>query len=235
MQVEIWADVVCPWCYVGKKRFLRVLDSFPHRDRVTVIERSYQLDPTAPPGKGMPVREMLRRKYGMGDQQLKATTEHLQALAAAEGIPAFHPASNWSGNTRLAHELIAFAGAQGLRSAAWDRLYHAYFGENRLIYDVEALLPLAGELGLDVDAARSALTSGAHRAEVSADIEAARQLGVRGVPFFAFDRRLAVSGAQSPEVFAGALAQAWAQGGGAAIPEAAADGACDDDGCATAK
>lgn len=213
MQVEIWADVVCPWCYVGKARFIKALAAFPHREQVTVIERSFQLDPSAPPGRGMPVREMLRRKYGMGDNQLKATTAHLAQLAAAEGIAAFNSADNWTGNTLLAHRLIALAGAKGKRSEAWDRLYRAYFGENRLIYDVDALVPFALDLGLDEAEVRAALASDAHLAEVEADIEVARRLGVRGVPFFAVDRKLAVSGAQPAEVFAEVLAKGWAQGG----------------------
>ncbi len=228
MQVEIWADVVCPWCYVGKARFIKALEAFPHRDQVTVLERSFQLDPAAPPGRGMPVREMLRRKYGMGDAQLKATTSHLAALAAAEGIAEFHSADNWTGNTMLAHRLIALAGAKGKRSAAWDRLYRAYFGEKRLIYDVDALMPLALELGLDEAEVRQALSGDAHLAEVEADVEIARRLGVRGVPFFALDRKLAVSGAQPVEVFVEALTKAWTAGG-YTVPDAPG---CGPDSCA---
>lgn len=229
MRVEIWADVVCPWCYVGKRRFAKALAAFPHADQVEVVERSFQLDPSHPPGRGMPVREMLRRKYGMGDNQLRATTEHLAQLAAAEGIPAFHAANNVTGNTRLAHELIAFAHAHDKRDAAWDRLYHAYFGEGLPVYEVDALLPFAADLGLDIAEARRALETGAHRAEVDADLADARAIGVRGVPFFVFDRQLAVSGAQPRETFDQVLAQAW-QRRPASVPDAAA---CGDEACET--
>ncbi len=211
MQVEIWADVVCPWCRLGKARFLAALARFPHRDEVTVIERSFQLDPSAPPGPGIPVRELLQRKYGMDEARFRATTAHIEALAAAEGLAPYHVGDNTSGNTALAHQLIAFAADHGKRAEAWDRLYHAYFGERRGVFDVASLLPLAADLGLDVDAVREALRSGAYADVVAADQSDARRLGVSGVPFFAIDRAVGVSGAQAADVFARVLDEAWAR------------------------
>lgn len=209
MTVEIWADVVCPWCGLGQRRLDLALASFPQRDQVRLVHRSFQLDPSFPEGQTMPVREMLKRKYGMGEAQLAETTRRIEALAAADGLSPYKVGQNQVGNTRQAHELLAFSAERGLADEAWQRLYQAYFGELRSIFGIEALVALGLELGLPETELRDALGSGRHRAGVELDGQEARDLGATGVPFVVIDRRLGVSGAQSVETFLAALVQGW--------------------------
>lgn len=209
MKVEIWSDVICPWCGLGQHRLDAALAGLPWRDEVELVHRSFQLDPAHPAGT-RPVRAMLAAKYGMSDAQVQAATGQIEALAAAEGIAPYRVLDNQVGNTRLAHELLAFAAEHGREDAAWKRLYRAYFGEGRSIFELDALVALGEELGLDGPALRAALESGRHRARVEEDGREARALGCRGVPFVVIDRRYGVSGAQSTEVFRSALQNARA-------------------------
>ena len=209
MKIEIWSDVICPWCGIGNARLDRALSQFEHREGVEVIHRSFQLDPSFPAGQTMPVREMLQKKYGMSDTQLRATGEKLSALAAAEGFTPYRTSDNRVGNTRMTHELLAMATAAGKADEAWRRLYRAYFSEAQDIFSLEALIEIGASLGLEAGEVREALTSGKWRAQVEQDNQEARRLGATGVPFVAIDRRLGVSGAQPVEVFLGALRQGW--------------------------
>lgn len=208
MKVEIWSDVICPWCGLGQHRLEAALAGLAHRDQVEVVHRSFQLDPAHPPGT-RPVRAMLAAKYGMSDAQVQASTRQIEDMAAAEGLAPYRVLDNQVGNTRLAHELLAFAAERGHEDAAWKRLYRAYFGEGRSIFDVDALVALGEELGLDGPELRAALESGRHRDKVEEDGREARALGCRGVPFVVIDRRFGVSGAQPVEVFRSALQRAW--------------------------
>jgi predicted DsbA family dithiol-disulfide isomerase len=208
VNIEIWSDVICPWCGLGQHRLDAALAAFPHRDGVTVTHRSFQLDPSAPAAT-RPVRDMLRQKYGMNDAQLDASARRIEALAAADGLQPYHVGDNRVGNTRLAHELLAFAAERGREDAAWKRLYRAYFGEVRSIFDVDALVALAEDIGLDGTEARDALTTGRYTAKVEADGREARRLGCTGVPFVVIDRRFAVAGAQPLETFRAALERGW--------------------------
>lgn len=206
MNVEIWADVICPWCAIGQARLAKAVAAAPRPEELRVIHRSFELDPRAD-ARPRSTREVLRAKYGLSDARLAASWAHLTELAAAEGLVPYH-LDNDVANTHLAHELAAFASAQGHEGAAWTKLYRAYFGERRSIFDVDALVALAGELGLDADAARAALVEGTYRAKVDADARDARDLGVTGVPFVVVDARFAVSGAQPVAAFAEALERA---------------------------
>lgn len=229
MKVEIWSDLICPWCGLGQHRLDRALAAFEHAEHVEVVHRSFQLDPGAPQ-EPEPVARMLAKK-GMPPAQVSAMTRRVEALAAADGLSPYIVGDNIVGNTRLAHELLAMASERGLEAAAWERLYRAYFGEQRSIFDVESLVTLAGEIGLDPEEARAALTDGRYRARVEADGAEARALGCNGVPFVVLDRRYAVSGAQAVDVFLNALRQAW---GDRPVPIVQGDGgvACGPDGCA---
>lgn len=209
MKVEIWSDVICPWCGLGQHRLDAALSNFEHRNDVEVVHRSFQLDPSFPAHTTISVREMLKSKYGMSDQQLQANSRRLEALAAADGLQPYQVGNNRVGNTGLAHIFLAFAAERGLEDAAWKRLYHAYFGEGRSIFDQEALVNLGVELGLVATEIREALNQGHYKAKVLADIQEARRLGVNGVPFVLIDGRLAVSGAQTTDTFRAALNQAW--------------------------
>jgi predicted DsbA family dithiol-disulfide isomerase len=210
MKIEVWSDVVCPFCYVGKRRLEAALAAFPHRDAVEVVWRSFELAPDAPAETGEPLDAMLARKYSMGLAEARAANARVSAMAAEVGLE-FRLEQARSGNTFDAHRLLHHAAARGLGGAAKERLLRAYFTEGRAIGARDELVALAVELGLDEDEVRAALEGDAHADAVRADQREARELGVQGVPFFVIDRRYAVSGAQPEAVFAEALARAWAE------------------------
>jgi len=209
MQIHIWSDVVCPWCYVGKRRFERALEAFAHRDQVNVTHRSFQLDPTRPHGETSSRRRMLMSKYRRTAVEVLEMDQKMEALAAAEGLEYHLTDANLTGNTFDAHQLLHLAKTQGLQDAVIERLYRAYFSEQLSLFDRESLATLAGEAGLDTREARQALEDGAFADAVANDLNDAKQLGVTGVPFFVVDSRYAVSGAQPAEVFGQLLARAW--------------------------
>ncbi len=233
MKVEIWSDVVCPWCYIGKRRFETALAQFAHRDQVEVVWRSYQLDPDAPRQSGLSTNEMLARKRGVSPQQAAAMTAQVSALAAQEGLEYHLDTARYS-NTWDAHRLIHLAAEQGQQDAAKERLLHAYFTEGATIDDPDTLVRLIAEVGIDADEARAVLASAAYDDAVKADEARARAFGIRGVPFFAIDETYGISGAQSAEVLLGALEQAWAESHPlVAVGAATADsGVCEGDSCA---
>ncbi len=208
MQVEVWADIICPWCGLGTHRLEAALERFPHRDEVQVTRRSFQLDPGAPPGSSEPVRDMLRKK-GLDDRQIDAMTRRVEGLAGSEGLRPYHVLDNQVGSTGLAHELLAYAADQGRQAEAWYRLFTAYFGEARPIFSVEDLVGLAGEIGLDPEDAREALLSHRYAARVADEGREAARLGATGVPFFVIDRRYGVAGAQPADTLLAALERAW--------------------------
>jgi predicted DsbA family dithiol-disulfide isomerase len=215
MQVEIWSDVVCPFCYVGKRRFEAALAAFPHRDAVDVTWRSFELDADAPRTQPGSLVDLLAAKYRIPREGAAEMHAHVTALAAAEGL-SFRLDDARSGNTLDAHRLIHHAAAHGHQDAAKERLLRAYFSEGRAIGERATLIDLAADLGLDADEVRTMLASTAFVDAVRADEEDAARLGVRGVPFFVVDRAYGVSGAQPVEVFAQLLEHAWAAGRGAA-------------------
>ncbi|WP_310572099.1 DsbA family oxidoreductase [Gemmatimonas sp.] len=211
MLVEIWSDIACPWCYVGKRRFEAALAAFAHRQAVTVTWRSFELDPRAPRQHDMPQPELLARKYGMSVADAQAMNARMTEAAAGEGL-AFRLDDVKVGNTFDAHRLLHFADAFGKREALGERLFAAYLGEGAALGDIETLVVLAGEVGLDAVAARAVLSGDEYATAVREDEADAREIGVTGVPFFVLDRRYGISGAQSPDVLRGALEQAWKDG-----------------------
>ena len=229
VQVEVWSDVVCPWCYIGKRRLEAALERFPHRDQVEVVWRSFQLDPSAPEGETHPTLPVLAAKYGQSVEAMRASMARVEQLAAAEGLE-YHLADGVSGNTLLAHELLHLAAERGLGGAAKERLLHAYFEEGRSIFDVDSLVALAGEIGLDEAEARAALTDHRYRAAVRRDAATAQALGATGVPFFVVDRKYGAAGAQPADLLLQILERAWADAH-PLVTVAAADG-CTDDSCA---
>jgi predicted DsbA family dithiol-disulfide isomerase len=209
MQVEIWSDPVCPWCYLGKRRFERALESFGHRDEVTVVYRSFELDPSAPPGVTTPTVERLADKYGMTAGQADDTQRQMEQRAAQDGLE-FRMDGLRSGNTRDAHRLLHLAKAHGVQAELAERLHRAYFTEQASIFDHSSLTGLAVEAGLDRDDVIRVLASQEYGDAVDTDEAMAAALGVNGVPLFVIDRRYGISGAQPPEVIAQVLDQAWA-------------------------
>jgi predicted DsbA family dithiol-disulfide isomerase len=212
MRVEVWSDIICPWCGLGLHRLRAALARFEHGADVEIVHHSFQLDERAPLDRTESVRDMLRKK-GLPDAQIDVVTARVSSLAAAEGLQPYRVLENRVGNTSLAHELAAFATEQGRGSEMWDLLFQTYFGEAASVFDIDSLVALAEKLGLDGHAARDALSSRRYAKQVSADGRAANELGANGVPFFVVDRKFAIGGAQSPEVLLQALQKAWSERG----------------------
>jgi predicted DsbA family dithiol-disulfide isomerase len=208
MRVEIWSDIACPWCYVGKRRFETALREFEHAADVDVVSRSFELDPAAPRTREGSQHEHLAAKYGMPVERARAMNERMTGEGEKEGID-FRFDRVRMGNTFDAHRLVHLAAESGKADAMKERLMRAYFTEGEAIGDPDALARLAADVGLDAPRAREALAGDAYVAEVRADEERARSFGISGVPFFAIDERYAVSGAQTPDVLLGALRQAY--------------------------
>ncbi len=208
MRIEIWSDVVCPWCYIGKRRLEEALAGFAHRDEVEIEWRSYQLDPTAPQVPTESVAESLGRKYGVGVDGAREMMAQVQEVASEVGLDYSRMTESQRVNTVDAHRLLHAAG--DLRGELKEALLHAYFVDLRNVADHDELTAIAVGVGLPEDDVRRVLASDAHRDDVAADVEAAQDLGAGGVPFFVVDRRYGISGAQPVEVFTRALEQAWA-------------------------
>jgi predicted DsbA family dithiol-disulfide isomerase len=235
MRVEIWSDIACPWCYVGKARFEKALDAFPHRDQVEVVHRSFELDPGRAKGDIQPVITMLTKKYGMSEAQAQAGEENLGTQAAAEGL-AYRTRDRDHGNTFDMHRLLHLAKARGRQDELIGLFYRANFAEERTVFgDDERLVELAVAAGLDEGEARRVLADpAAYADDVRADEREAAELGANGVPFFVLDRTYGVSGAQPAEVFSQALAQAWGERPQLTLiqDEGGDAEACGPDGCA---
>jgi predicted DsbA family dithiol-disulfide isomerase len=229
MQVEVWSDIVCPWCYIGKRRLESALEQFPHRDQVEVVWRSFQLDPSVPEGETHPTLPALAAKYGRSVEEMRGMQQHIEQVAAEEGLD-YQLADGVSGNTLLAHELLHLAAEHGLRNELKERLLHAYFEEGRPVFDVDSLVALGTEVGLDGAEARQALTDRRFLAAVRQEAATAQSLGATGVPFFVVDRKYGAAGAQPAELLLQILERAWADAH-PLITVAPADG-CTDDTCA---
>jgi len=210
MQVEIWSDVVCPWCYLGKRHFEQALERFPHRGEVEVVYRSFELDPSAPPGVTTPTVEALASKYGLGLEQAREAQRQMERRAAQAELT-FRMEDLRSGNTRDAHRLLQLARARGRQAELAERLHRAYFTDQASIFDRPSLAGFAADVGLDRDEALAVLASGEYGEAVEADEEVARSFGVSGVPFFVIDRRYGISGAQPAETIAAVLERVWAE------------------------
>ncbi|MGW5745638.1 DsbA family oxidoreductase [Amycolatopsis sp. NPDC003861] len=211
MRVDIWSDLVCPWCYLGKRRFEQAVAEVGVD--VEVVHHSFQLDPSFPRGTSRPTREVLAEKYGRTLEEADAMEAQMEERAAADGLE-YHLDGVHMGNTVDGHRLVHFAAERGLADAVVDRFYAAHFTERRSLFDHDSLVSLAAEAGLDEAEARAVLESDAYEAEVASDGEQARALGASGVPFFVIDQRYGVAGAQSPEVFAQVLRQVSAAAAG---------------------
>jgi predicted DsbA family dithiol-disulfide isomerase len=232
MKVEIWSDIACPWCYIGKRRFESALERFAHRDEVEVSWRSFQLDPTAPTSSDQTMDVVLSRKYGIPLSQAAAMNAKLEALAAEIGLE-YHLSTIRYTNTLAAHRLLHLASHHRRQDAMKERLMHAYFTENLPLGDTDTLVGLAHEVGLDPAEVRRVLESDTYADEVRDDLRRASLLGIRGVPFFVLDEAFGVSGAQPVEIFLQALEQAWAESHPLQTVTSTEDGTtCEGDACA---
>ncbi|MGH3579146.1 MAG: DsbA family oxidoreductase [Mycobacterium sp.] len=210
MKVEIWSDVVCPWCYIGKRHLEEALTRFSRADQVTVEWRSFELDPGSPVQVGLTMSHILQRKYGMNEDQADAANARMTELAAGVGLE-YHLDRVQAGNTFDAHRLIHLAATHGRADAMKERLLAAYFTEVRSIGDPAVLTELAIEVGIDPSEVATTLHSDAFASEVRLDESRATSLGVRGVPFFVIDGSVSVSGAQPADVLVRALGRAWSE------------------------
>jgi predicted DsbA family dithiol-disulfide isomerase len=205
------------------------LEKFPHRDQVEVVWRSFQLDPSVPEGETHPTLPALAAKYGASEEAMRTNMAQVEQIAAGEGLD-YHLADGVSGNTLRAHELLHLAAEHGLRNELKERLLHAYFEEGRPVFDVDSLVALGAEVGLDETEAREALGDRRFLAAVHHDAATAQALGATGVPFFVVDRKYGAAGAQPAELLLQILERAWADAN-PLITVPAAEG-CTDDSCA---
>ncbi|MET0391836.1 MAG: DsbA family oxidoreductase [Chitinophagaceae bacterium] len=210
MKVEIWSDVMCPFCYIGKRRFERALQQFPHRDSIEVVWKSFQLNPDMQTDPGRNINEYLAEIKGWTLDQAREANNHVTAMALEEGLH-YDFDKAIVANSFDAHRLLQLAKTQGKADATEELLFKAYFTEGKNIADHATLAELGTAAGLDPDTVKDMLSSGTYAGGVQQDIYEAQQVGVRGVPFFVLDDRYAVSGAQASETFAGALDRAWSE------------------------
>ncbi|MFI0004447.1 DsbA family oxidoreductase [Streptomyces globisporus] len=234
MRVEIWSDIACPWCYIGKARFEKGLAEFAHRDEVEVVHRSFELDPSRAKGDTALVIDMLAEKYGRSREEAAAMEANVAANAQSEGL-GYRTEGRDHGNTFDIHRLLHLAKARGRQDDLLTLAYRANFAEERSVFDAEVLVALAEEAGLDAVEARAVLADPeAYADDVRTDEREAAELGANAVPFFVLDRRYGISGGQPSEVFVQALEQAWKDrpatalttvGGDAAAYDT--DGACE--------
>lgn len=210
MQIEVWADVVCPWCYIGKRRLQSALEQRGLNDEVEIVHRAFQLDPAASTTTE-PTIDHLAAKYGVSRDEALAMMSDVTEVAAAEGLD-YHLDLCMTGNTRDAHRLVLWAQEQDPATAQrlLEAMYSAYFEQGRGVFTTDDLGALAAEVGLDADAAREMLSGTAYLDQVVQDQVLARTFGANGVPFFVIDRAYGVSGAQPVEVFLSAIDQARA-------------------------
>ena len=227
MHVEIWSDIACPWCYVGKRRFEAALASYEHRDEVQVTWRSFELDPSAPREREHDGATHLAEKYGTSREEALAMHQRMTDTAARDGLE-FRFDLARGGNTFDAHRLLHLAAAHGEQDAMKERIMRAYLTEGELISDHAVLERLALEVGLPQDEVRDALATDRFAADVRDDERTAQSLGIHAVPFFVVDRAMGASGAHPPEALVELLRQARAAN--PPIPVAARGDTCAVDG-----
>ena len=210
MRVDIWSDVVCPWCYVGKRRFEAALAAFPHRDRVEVHWRSFELDPRAPRRRDGDRIEHLAAKYRIPRDEAEAMDRQITEAGRGVGLD-LQLARTQGGNSFDAHRLLHLAADQGLADDLKERLLRGYFSEGEPIGDPAALARLAVEAGLPAAAVDEVLAGDRYAEAVRSDERHAQALGATAVPFFVIDETYGIAGAQPPEVFTNVLERAWSE------------------------
>ncbi|TRY18801.1 DsbA family oxidoreductase [Tessaracoccus rhinocerotis] len=209
LNIDIWSDIACPWCFIGKRRFEKALDGFGAKDQVSVTWHSYQLDPTLPERSELSEHEYLEQAKGMPANQVAAMLAHVTEVARGEGL-SYDFDSLVPANSMKAHQLLHAVKQAGLDvDAVKEALLSAHFEKGEAISDEEVLVRIGTDNGLTEDAARAALVSDELNAAVRADIDQASAIGVSGVPFFVFEGKYGVSGAQDSSVFTQVLEQVW--------------------------
>ena len=210
MKVEVWSDVVCPFCYIGKTHFDEALAKFAEKENMEFEWKSFQLNPNLKTNLDQTLYEHLSESKGISVEQAKGMGSHASQMGTQSGLELNFDKSVVA-NSFNSHRLIHFAKANGKQQEMKARLFKAYFTEGKNIDDAETLIALATEIGLNADEAKSVLESDKYASDVNDDINESQQLGVRGVPFFVFDRKYAVSGAQQTEAFLETLEKSFAE------------------------
>lgn len=210
LRVDIWSDVVCPWCAIGKANLEAALDDFDHSDAVEIVWHSFELDPNAPAARAGNYVEMISRKYGTSAEQAQTMVDQMTARAAESGLE-FRFDRVQPGNTFDAHRMIHLGAARGIQTEVKERFLRGYLTEGEAIGLPEVVERLAIDAGLDAEDVAAVLGTRTFADDVRADEALAHELGVTGVPFFVIDRRFAVAGAQPPDVLLGILERAWSE------------------------
>ena len=210
IHVEIWSDVMCPFCYIGKRKFEAALAQFPERDRVRVVWRSFQLSPELKSEPGQNIHQYLSKHKGIPLEEAERLNDYVTEMAAEVGLT-YRFDKAVVANSFHAHRFAHFAKQHGKQNEAEERLFRAYFTEGENLDDYPTLIQLGAEIGLDTDALKAALENGTFTDEVREDIYEAFQFGIRSVPFFVFDRKYAVAGAQDSQVFLQTLEETFAE------------------------
>ncbi|CAM4097242.1 DsbA family oxidoreductase [Lederbergia lenta] len=237
MKIEIWSDFVCPFCYIGKRRLEEALTQFENRDEVKLEFKSFELDPNSPKDSKQSMQEVLASKYGMSIEKAKEMNAGIGEQAASVGLT-FNFDNMKPTNTFDAHRLAHFAKKLGKDAQLTEKLLYAYFTESKNVADKDVLADIAETVGVTREEALTVLNDEqAYADDVRFDQKTAQQIGVRGVPFFVINQKYAISGAQTPETFLGAIQKAWTEANTAPVLEDvsgsnAEDTSCTDDGCA---
>jgi predicted DsbA family dithiol-disulfide isomerase len=208
MIIDVWSDVVCPWCFIGKRRLEKALSNFVHKDKVTVRHRAFQLDPSI--NQTLPTSLMLAEKYKVDAEQVKAMQENVCSIADGEGL-CYNLENTLSGNTFDAHRLLLWSASLDKQDELLEAMYSSYFEKERPLFSHSDLVLVATGVGIDADKVEEILTSDKFSDEVIADRNLAAQLGATGVPFFVFDMKFGLSGAQPLEAFNKTLENAWSE------------------------
>ena len=206
MIIDVWSDVVCPWCFIGKRRLEKALSNFEHKDKVSVRHRAFQLDPSI--NQTVPTSLMLAEKYKVDSEQVKAMQANVCSIADGEGL-CYKLENTLSGNTFDAHRLLLWSATIDMQDELLEAMYSSYFEKERPLFSHSDLVLVASGIGIDADKVEEILITDKYSDEVIADRNLAAQLGATGVPFFVFDMKFGISGAQPLENFVKTLDEAW--------------------------
>lgn len=229
MKVEIWSDIACPFCYIGKRRFESALSKFEHRNDVEIKWRSFELNSEIPKRKTTTTLEFLTAHKGISADQAKGLFQHVTQTAAKDGLK-FNFDIGLHGNTFDGHRLVHFATENGCGDAMKERLFSGYFVRGESVADIDTLISMATDVGLDGEQARAVLESDRYGDDVRRDEAQARKLGIHGVPFFRINEKVEMSGIQAPESILQVLNKAWNSTDGGKSSTAGV--VCNDEGCA---
>ncbi len=210
MKVEIWSDVMCPFCYIGKRKFEKALEQFPQKDHIEIEWKSFQLNPDMKTEPGKSINEYLSEIKGWAPEYAEEVNNHVTQIAAEVGLE-YNMDKAVVANSFDAHRFVQYAKTKGKGDYAEEQLFKAYFTDGKNTADHETLVALGTEIGLDPGEVKAVLESGQFSDQVRKDVYEAQQVGARGVPFFVLDRKYAVSGAQQPETFLGALEKSFGE------------------------